>query len=149
MLPHWFSATAVATAIAGPVSHYGIWIHGEWDGRFHRLVPSISLAQLLMLCLLYWSGHGLIPSVGILSLLNISYVMPLFLSITVYRLFLHPTRLYQGPFWARLSAWWRVNAFLNGDQRAYAVTDDLHQRYGDIVRAGTYLPSIASLVLAC
>lgn len=137
MLPHWFSSAAFLSALAGPVSHSAVWIHGEWDSRFHKLVPSLCLFQALPLFLIYWSGQSLFQSFYILSLLVVSYVASLFISVTIYRLFLHPTRIYRGPFWARLSSWWRVNAFISHNEQAYAVTDELHQKYGDIVRVGT------------
>lgn len=138
MLPPWFLSAALIFAAAGPVSHGEIWVRGEWDGVFHKLVPWILSTQALGYLFLCWLGQGLLQSLYILTLLNVSYLVSLFASIAIYRLFLHPTRGFPGPFWARLSSWWRVRTFLNHNEQAYAVTHELHQKYGDIVRAGTF-----------
>jgi cytochrome P450 len=53
-------------------------------------------------------------------------------SVVVYRLFFHPLAKYPGPFWARITQWpegisaWRLRRHLDLQQ--------LHERYGDVVR---------------
>jgi hypothetical protein len=136
MLPHWFLASVLISVTAGPISHHAIWVHGEWDGVFHKLVPWIGLSQVLEFFLLRWLDQGVFQSLLILSVLALGYAASLFSSIAIYRLLLHPTRSFPGPFWAKLSSWWRVRAFLNHNEQAYAVTHELHQKYGDIVRVG-------------
>jgi hypothetical protein len=137
MFPRWLPPATVVAATAGPISHYLLWSRGEWDGEFHKVVPWIGAAQVLEFLLLRWLGQSLIQSIVLLSLLAAAYVITLFSSIAIYRLLLHPTRKFPGPFWARLSSWWRVRAFLRHHEQAYAVTHELHEKYGDIVRAGT------------
>jgi hypothetical protein len=149
MLPHWFPTAAFLSATAGPVSHYAIWANGEWDGVFHTRVPSICLSQVLAFFLLHWSGQGWLQSFYILTLLVVSYMISLFTSITIYRLFLHPTRIYRGPFLARLSSWWRVKTFIDHNEQAFAVTHKLHHRYGDIVRVGTVFFHATNVVFIC
>jgi len=149
MLPHWFPTAAFVSATAGPVSHYAIWTNGEWDGVFHTRVPSICLSQVLAFFLLHWSGQGWLQSFYILTLLVVSYMISLFTSIIIYRLFLHPTRIYRGPFFARLSSWWRVKTFIDHNEQAFAVTHELHHKYGDIVRVGTVFFHATHVVFIC
>jgi len=136
MLPTWLPKAVLLCTAAGPISHYAFWVRHEFDGVIHRFVPVILLSQVLLLGLIYVTGVGLSQSVFILSLLQISYLVPLFLSIAVYRLFLHPTRRFPGPFWARLSSWWKVHTFIAHNEQGYAVVHELHQQYGDVVRLG-------------
>lgn len=136
MLPYWLSTAALVSTTAGPISHYTLWVHGEWDGIFHKAVPWLGLSQVLGFFVLRWLDQGVLQACFILSILAAVYVVSLFSSIAIYRLVLHPTRGFPGPFGAKLSSWWRVRTFLNHNEQAYAATHELHQKYGDVVRVG-------------
>ncbi|KAJ5933490.1 hypothetical protein N7454_005819 [Penicillium verhagenii] len=68
-----------------------------------------------------------------LSLANAAFCAPLFASISIYRLFLHPLKSFPGPSMARLTTWWGVGKLAVGEQR-YQLHDELHSKYGKIVR---------------
>ncbi|OJJ46455.1 hypothetical protein ASPZODRAFT_32476, partial [Penicilliopsis zonata CBS 506.65] len=68
------------------------------------------------------------------TLVNGSFFIPLFTSITVYRLFFHPLSSFPGPVLARLSMWWRV--WQVAHMNSYEVIHRLHEEYGPIVRIG-------------
>lgn len=136
MLPLWaFQAVAIAATL-GPISHYALWIRIELDGLFYRFVPFIALLQPIAIFVLHRAGLPLIASYLVSCYVQAAYLTTLFTSISIYRLFFHPTRIHPGPFWARLWAWWKIKAFLDHDEQGYKAIDELHAKYGDVVRIG-------------
>ena len=137
MFPPWLPTAALTSAAIGLFSHYTVWIRFEVDGKFHQVVAAALILQPLALLLLRASGLALPVSFIVLCILQTSYLVPLFISVSVYRLFLHPTRKFPGPYWARLSSWWKVATFARSE-KAYLDVHKLHQLYGDVVRIGMY-----------
>ena len=135
MVPTWVSHAALIAAAAGPVSHHLIWIRSEWDAVFYKIAAAAVVLQPLALLLLRFGGLGLIQSLIALSVIQTSYLVSLFASIAIYRLFFHSTRKFPGPFWARLWQWWRVYE-LAKSEKAYLLVHELHQKYGGVVRIG-------------
>lgn len=80
------------------------------------------------------AGCGVLKSLILVFLLDLSYFLPLFISIAFYRLFFHALCKFPGPFWARLSMFWRIKQMLSQDH--YVLIDGLHKEYGDVVRIG-------------
>lgn len=76
------------------------------------------------------------------TLLGIAYLVGLYSSLLVYRGFLHPLRGFPGPFGARFSAFWMSWQLV--DKPAFQKLQELHERYGPIVRVG---PSDLSIAL--
>jgi hypothetical protein len=139
MVPTFLPQAALIAALAGPVSHHLIWIQSEWDGVFYKIAAAAAVLQPLALLVLRLGGLDFVQSLIALFVLQTSYLVSLFTSIAVYRLFFHSTRSFPGPFWARLSQWWRVYEFAKSE-KGYLVVHELHQRYGDVVRIGQAFP---------
>jgi hypothetical protein len=69
-----------------------------------------------------------------------AYITTLTASILVYRVCLHPLRRVPGPWWAKTSMW----AWVPIERRGLRVkvVQELHQRYGPVVRIGPRWVSI-------
>lgn len=67
----------------------------------------------------------------------LGFLIGLFTSITVYRLFLHRCKAYPGPLAAKIS---RIYAtyLTAGDTQFYQILGKLHEKYGDYVRVGGF-----------
>lgn len=128
---------ATFCAIAGVVSHKTYWSRHEFDAQ----VPTILLGAVLIhfaLTVFFFRESDLFASSLYADLLELSYAVALFASITVYRLFRHPLQRFDGPYWARLTTWWKVK-HITEEGPHYALFDKLHRQYGDVVRTGTRL----------
>jgi hypothetical protein len=62
------------------------------------------------------------------------YLLSLFSSITIYRLFFHSLRKFPGPVGARISKLW--HAWHAGSSKNHIVLDRLYHQYGTFVRTG-------------
>ncbi len=131
--------TQLALALlAGLISHWTFFVHGEHDlaaGKIGRLyvlaIVLIPLTKCVLEGLTVWQAVK--ESVSI----DIAYVLALFSSITVFRLFLSPLRRISGPFILRLTKLthvWDMACFQN-----CKILDDYHRKYGDVVRTGRSL----------
>ena len=148
--PHMASVAAplhqavIIAAAAAVLSHYAFWCRYEFDGYAHYIVIGFLVIQPLLLINLYYHVPSLKQSMLILVVAEPVYWTVLFVSIGVYRLFLHGLARFQGPFWARLSTIWKINLFAKRE-KAYLDIYDLHQKYGDVVRIGKWtLPLMES-----
>jgi hypothetical protein len=119
---------------AGVGSHLGFFIHGEW----HNHTPQIAVTHLFMCGLTFYLLTHVSPTffsayTELLSL-AILYLLGLFTSMTIYRLYFHATARFPGPKLAALSKFWHV--YQIGDSRNFAFQQKLHQKYGTFVRTG-------------
>ncbi|PWY84975.1 cytochrome P450 [Aspergillus heteromorphus CBS 117.55] len=115
-------------AVTGVVMHHGVFIHGEW----HLQAPSILVGHVSVFAVL------LLASTRSSWLLIAGYLLSLFASITIYRLFFHPLRHFPGPLGARISKLWHV--WQARKCKNFLVLDALHAQYGDFVRTGMSHP---------
>ena len=136
MFPSMLPTAVLVAAVLGPISHYAFWVRFEFDGILYKYVPGILFLQGLSFMFLNYIGLTMIESTLVFAAIQTTYLVTLFASISLYRLFFHPTRIYRGPFWARLWVWWKIKAFIDHNERGYAVFDELHQKYGDVIRIG-------------
>lgn len=65
---------------------------------------------------------------------NGSFVVPLFGSMIVYRVFEHPLKCYKGPRWAAVSKLWHLLRVIRTSN--HVLLDELYHKYGSIVRTG-------------
>ena len=79
---------------------------------------------------------------GLLEFFCTSFVTGLFLSMLIYRVFFHPLKDYPGPFMAKITQWHHVFSIINKNDN-YMRLHKLHQQYGEYVRVGPNLLSIA------
>lgn len=81
----------------------------------------------------FWAftwGHALGTA---LQMVGVFWVV-LSTSMFTYRLFFHQACKFPGPLWARFTMWSWVPLDLRGQR--HEITQDLHRRYGDVVRIG-------------
>ncbi|KAL4993614.1 cytochrome P450 [Aspergillus recurvatus] len=124
-----------AATVLGLLAHWGCFVHGEHDlaaanvAHFHALVP-------VLICFLKYGFEELLwhESIQQTGILFAVYIIALFSSIVAYRIFLSPLKHIQGPLL------WRVTKLTHLWERARRrncdILNDLHKRYGDIVRTG-------------
>lgn len=103
--------------------HHGLFIHGEWHVRAPQ-VAACHLGYFTALVLIsdnaYWMTAG--------------YLLAMFSSIVIYRVFLHRLKDFPGPLWARISKIW--HAWKARHRQNYLLLAKLHHEYGDFVRTG-------------
>lgn len=124
-------------AVGGLLTHYGVFIHGEW----HTQAPNILIFHAFFFMSLFIERH-VCKELGYewLSDASISictsYLASLVTSIVLYRLFFHRlTRAsFPGPFYARVTKLWHV--WQCRHSRNHLVLEDLRRQYGDFVRTG-------------
>ncbi|KAI8626135.1 cytochrome P450 monooxygenase-like protein [Xylariaceae sp. FL1651] len=134
---------AAFSAVAGILSHVGYFIQGEHMLTAPSLVvaafscPPVVIVLIRGLAGMSFSHAAQLTFVGYLT-----YMTALFTSILIYRVFSHPLRHFPGPRLARLSQFYHffhVRAKVDN----YKHLDRLHAQYGEYVRAGPNLLSIA------
>ncbi|KAK9366241.1 cytochrome P450 [Lipomyces kononenkoae] len=54
----------------------------------------------------------------------------------VYNIFLHPLKHFPGPLFAAATTWWKTYIEVYAQQSMTDVLEELHARYGDVVRTG-------------
>lgn len=122
-------------ATLGVLAHLKVFIKGEWHLHTPHVIAThffiIALGDLLHATLTAQSiTSSFSPSLVLFS----SYLMGLFGSIAVYRIFFHRLRHFPGPRLAGLSKLWHV--YQCRDSRNHLVLDALHKQYGTFVRTG-------------
>jgi hypothetical protein len=125
-------------AVAGLVAHWGIFIRGEWHLRT-RLIVSVHLGlAIASFWILRYNASQFAEALWGLFLVASCYLATLFTSMSIYRLFLHPLSRFPGPKAAAISKLWHVYRSRNSTN--FLVMDDMHKRYGTLVRTGKPLP---------
>lgn len=132
-----FNFEPLSTAFA-----LGILIHGL---IFQNIELDIYIPHLLVISICAIAGL----SYAHISLTNLSvsgaisrtvtegtcFIIGLFTSMVVYRLFFHRIRKFRGPIWARVSRFYAV--YLAAKNVQYHVElRKLHAQYGDFIRTG-------------
>ena len=135
ILTKFVHAAGIATLL-GPLTHILLWSRIDLDSNSHELLLVANLIVLLGPIFLYIKGCHLVEALFLSWTVDICYTSSLLLSIAVYRAYVHPLRHYAGPFWARVTVFWKVKHFRASDFRAFAVVDKLHRKFGDVVRIG-------------
>ncbi|KAJ7116435.1 cytochrome P450 [Mycena epipterygia] len=107
---------------------------------FNRLEPRsvplfgslLVLPPLVLSLLLVPHGHSALMAVGISFLIYISTIIA---SVVLYRISpFHPLASYPGPLLCKITKLWLAGIAMNGKQHLYY--QQLHRRYGDVVRVG-------------
>lgn len=119
--------TAVTGGIIGLIMHHCLFIHGEW----HIQAPDILLYHILCFYCLSWIFETA-------WWIIFGYLVALFSSICVYRLFFHRLNHFPGPVCARITKIWHM--WKARTCQNHLVLEGLHQTYGDFVRTGTLNP---------
>lgn len=136
-LPIWTPRALAIAAAAGPVTHYCFWMRFVVDDYVEWLLVLFVLLQpILIYSLCFLDDSPFFQAYLLSCLIQAAYYSALAASTGFYRLFTHPLRRFPGPFWARLSSFWKIRAFAQYKTKCYLVFDDLHKEYGDVVRIG-------------
>ncbi|KAK6222630.1 hypothetical protein LQW54_000810 [Pestalotiopsis sp. IQ-011] len=119
----------------GVSMHHGVFIHGEW----HNHAPSIVVGHFAFFILLLAFGmvreSGTAVQTAVEAAVSASlYLLGLFFSIAVYRLFFHRLRSFQGSRLASLSKLWHV--WMCRTSKGHRVLESWQRQYGSIVRTG-------------
>lgn len=134
----WTILSAVATGVG---AHCLFFNRGE-----HHMYPIKYMQLFFLICAgssIYLSSvAGLSPlaAASTVSALAFSWLVGVYSSLLVYRLWLHPLARFPGPWQARLSDLWLSTKLSNLD--GYYVINDFHQKYGKYVRVGSNVLSI-------
>lgn len=128
--------------------------HGEWDAEAPKLFAFATLVPITIVSCDAWLTEDFEPfydvSYGLRCLyLSVPFVilhLGIFSSTFMYRAYFHPLKRFPGPFWARVSMWWRVIAAWNAGEKHAVVLDKLHRRYGDVVRIGKVIRLLARIL---
>ena len=124
----------ILASILGLVAHQLVFIRGEW----HLLAPTVFSTHIVLAFLFIGaqiqSSTSAIDSI-VHALTSIAcYLLSLFTSIAIYRIYFHRLRHFPGPRLAAVSKLWHV--WQCRDSRNHLVLENLHQKYGSFVRSG-------------
>ncbi|KAF1956306.1 cytochrome P450 [Byssothecium circinans] len=129
-LPLSLLSLAVA---AGCSSHLCVFIRGE----YHTKTPTIIRLCIVSVLITAFYQRNVAKSssyVGNTALITCAYLLGLFVSMTVYRLFFHPLRGIPGPPLAKVTKLWHVCKVL--DRRNHIFLHGIQKKYGNFVRTG-------------
>lgn len=120
---------------AGFLAHQLVFIHGEW----HLRGPKVAVLHAIACILLYatnilFSHQSPLRELVQTIYLVTYYLLSLFTSIAVYRLFFHRLKDFPGPRLAALTKLWHV--WKCRDSRGHLVLQTWHDEYGEFVRTG-------------
>lgn len=116
----------IVAAAAGIAAHRSVFIKGEW----HLWAPYVVVVHASALAVALGYTREFYRPV----LLGNMYLLGLFGSMLVYRMFFHKLRHFPGPSGAAVSKLWHV--WKCRDSRNHEVLDAMYKRYGQFVRTG-------------
>jgi len=130
-------AQTVAAAVAGPLAHWAYFVRGEHDleaaniARFH-----FTAAILVFFSKFQFEGLPARHAIWESFLLDSAYVVALFTSIVVYRIFFSPLRNLPGPLSMHVSKLVHVWETADPGRPNCQMLHELRARYGNVVRTG-------------
>lgn len=132
--------TAVLTALA---AHWGYFVHGELDLQAASIARVHFLAALLLPCLKYQvQALSMTEAVWKSFILDTVYMITLFTSIIIYRVFVSPLRNVPGPLAMRISKLVHVWDNVDSTRPNFKMLHKLREQYGDVVRTGECVLSV-------
>ncbi|RDW61326.1 cytochrome P450-14 [Coleophoma crateriformis] len=128
---------ALLGSVFGVTSHLGYFIHGEHHMQSGRILLSFLFGPILIFIgiLRLDSSSSAAIAAKLTTITSVSYFTALSLSILTYRIFFHPLRNFPGPFSAKLSKFTHVLRVAK-DSDNFRRANELHKKYGEIVRVG-------------
>ncbi|DAA77848.1 TPA_exp: putative Cytochrome P450 monooxygenase [Trichophyton benhamiae CBS 112371] len=121
-------------AAAGLLSHWQLFLRGEWERHTPAVAAVYSLVAAGLLAA-FWLVQRLplLDSLWALAVLAAVYALSLFASISIYRLCFHSLKQFPGPVAAKLSGFWSVACALP-QFKFHEAVQALHAEHGDFVR---------------
>lgn len=126
--------------LVGVALHVRVFRLGEWNLHGPQIVCStvaIVAASTLLLAASPRGPWSLWAAFKAASSLCLSAISGIYVSMLLYCALFHPLRRFPGPFGARLSTAYTTLLLIHGP-RFYAELPKLYERYGDVVRIGTW-----------
>ncbi|KAL8644641.1 MAG: hypothetical protein Q9226_007666, partial [Calogaya cf. arnoldii] len=127
-LAHLLSATA------GVISHIAYFNRGEHHLHGTTYLFTYTTIYATWTIALHLLGTSLSSAAAQVTAYLLSYFAGLYLSLLIYRSFLHPLNKFPGPFGARISKFFLSTRIK--DRAAFRTIHQLHEEYGDFVRMG-------------
>ena len=125
---------SVAAAL-GVLSHVAYFNRGE-----HHMLGNTYLGTFLLSCaasvaaLVNFQSYNISTALTVTSSFAATYLLGLYTSLLIYRLFLSPLNKFPGPWQAKIAGIWLTSQLGNFD--SYLFFERLHQKYGKYVRIG-------------
>jgi ACR3 family arsenite efflux pump ArsB len=121
--------------VVGILVHVGVFIRGEWHLHIlHILISHISIFSLTLHLIYQKKGESFVDAIQDVFVAAVAYLLGLFGSMTIYRLFFHKLANFPGPKLAAVSKLWHVWHIRRSTN--YLFLQQLHKRYGKIIRTG-------------
>jgi hypothetical protein len=139
MLSPFIQTTApyiLISSTAGLLLHHGLFINGEWHLHVFSIVVGHILAFAVTLNLLP-RFKTFVDSTELFTLwisMCTAYLVSLWTSMVVYRLWFHKLSGFKGPRLAAVTKFWHV--WMARKSRNYQVLWNMWKRYGKVVRTG-------------
>ncbi len=134
---------AFGSAALGVLFHISWFIRGEHMLLAPRyLIFATCGPPLATAALVYYLNSPIIGAFLTVAICYLSFLGVLFSSIAIYRRFFHPLRAFPGPPEALWSQFWHVSKVVKNVDN-FRHLDRLHAEYGEYVRVGPNLLSIA------
>jgi len=134
---------ALSGMVLGFLSHWLVFIRGEHlTGAPRYFVAALTSPSIITLVLIRLLNFPARRALAAAAAGWASYFAALFASMLVYRGWFHPLRNFPGPYWARFSQLWGVLKTASKTDN-FRHLDRLHARYGEYVRVGPNLLSVA------
>lgn len=122
--------------ILGVLSHLSI-LPLEIDSAIGKLIIGFLLAWVgLAITLVKTYDVEPAPAAADATLIFLSFLVGLFTSTAIYRLFFHRLRHFPGPWAAKLTRFYAVTLSQTSGFQYHLELDRLHREYGDFVRTG-------------
>jgi hypothetical protein len=134
---HGLAALCLIAVAMGVMSHTAYYVRDNYVhsalriGGFHLTAGS----AVYLACT--WI-YGISSGVLLATAMCLSYLVGLFTSITIYRIWFHPFSHFPGPFAAKLSKFYAPWIARNG--RMHLEHTKLLEKYGNFVRIGALHP---------
>jgi hypothetical protein len=131
---------ALFAGVAAHLLYFNRGEHHMHGVKYLQAIIVTSAASILVLtkALEYDLQHAL----STVAVANSSFLLGIYSSLLVYRLFLNPLNKFPGPLGARITNLWLSTA-IGKTSHAHFTIQDLHRKYGDFLRVGSNDLSIA------
>ncbi|KAH7166464.1 cytochrome P450 [Dactylonectria macrodidyma] len=141
------SPTAYAAAFGlGIFLHVALFRFGDWDLWVPRLIfITTTLFGALVYSLVFYLDYDTIYDASLsVSKLFVALAGGIYTSVAAYRLLFHPLRRFPGPFLSGLTSLYPTYLLVRRFHQ-FEEVQELHRKYGDIVRIGPSELSIANV----
>lgn len=132
----------LAAGALGVLSHVLYFNNGEhhmWAVKYVQLFVTAFIGTATAL-VKGWT-FNVSSAISTTAILAASYLIGVFTSMFVYRIFFHPLKKFPGPFGAKVLGLWM--SFHASSLDGYLRYEDLHKKYGKYVRTGPNTLSIS------